>query len=79
MVQDSIFSPDFKQKRHFVMNDYLAKLAPGYSKKDVVLNDEAEEYFWTSLIKAKSLNLNKELYVLIDWYLAHSKGYLCVE
>lgn len=69
--QDSIFSPDFKESRHFVMNDFIADLAPHHSKEDVVLNDEAEEYLWASPEKAKQLPLNKEFYHLLDLYEQH--------
>jgi len=66
--QDSIYSPDFKEKRHFIMNDFIADLAPGYSKEDVVLNDEAEGFVWVSLAEARKLPLNRESYKLLNLY-----------
>lgn len=66
--QDSVYSPDFKEKRHFIMNDFIADLAPGCTKEDVILNHEAEAYVWTSLKDARQLTLNRESYKLLDLY-----------
>lgn len=71
MAQDSIFSPEFYKPNHFVMNNFVARLAPGYGKKDVILNDEADEYVWVSPSEARNMSLNKEAYILLDWYLEH--------
>jgi ADP-ribose pyrophosphatase YjhB (NUDIX family) len=70
MAQDSIFSPEFFHKSHFVMNDFIADLAPDCTKEDVVLNAEAQEYRWVSPEEAMKMTLNRELYVLIGWYLS---------
>lgn len=70
-THESIFSPEFKQNKHLIMNDFVADLAPGYAKDQVVLNDEAEKFIWVYPKRAKELKLNQELYKLIDWYLAH--------
>ncbi|CCB87003.1 MULTISPECIES: dihydroneopterin aldolase [Parachlamydia] len=67
-TQESIYSPEFKEKKHFIMNDFVADLAPGYSKDDVVLNYEAENYLWVSLEEAKKLPLNREAYFLLNQY-----------
>ncbi|MBS4168923.1 dihydroneopterin aldolase [Parachlamydia sp. AcF125] len=70
-TQESIYSPEFKEKKHFIMNDFIADLAPGYSKEDVVLNEEAESYVWVSVEEAKKLPLNRETRYLLNQY-AHS-------
>lgn len=69
---ESIFSPEFKQRKHLIMNDFVADLAPGCSKDQVVLNDEAESFIWVRPERAKELTLNRELYKLIDWYLENA-------
>lgn len=70
-TQDSVFSPDFKEPRHFVMNDFIADLSSHQSKEDVILNDEAEQYLWVSPEKARKLPLNREFYHLLDLYEQH--------
>lgn len=71
IVQDCIFSSEFWQKKHFVMNDFIADLDPSYSKDQVVLNHEAELYEWISPKTALKLSLHRECRILIEWYLAH--------
>lgn len=73
MTQDSIFSSQFYKPNHFIMNDFIAKMAPHHRKEDVVLNDEAEKYLWVSPEKARQMSLNKEAYVLLDWFLAQCR------
>jgi len=68
LCQNSIFTGEFYEKRHFIMHDFIAELAPGFEKKDVQLNEEAEEYLWASPEEAKRLQLNREAYVLLKWY-----------
>lgn len=70
IVQESIFSEEFWQKKHFAMNDFIADLDPSCSKDQVELNDEAYAYVWISPKKALDLPLHHECRVLIDWYLA---------
>lgn len=72
-VQDCIFSKEFWQKKHFVMHDYIAQLAPGFSKSDVILNEESQEYIWVPPAKALQLPITRQLKVLIDWYLLSLK------
>lgn len=74
-THESIFSPEFKQNKHLIMNDFIADLAPGCSKDQVVLNDEAEKFIWVRPERAKELKLNRELYKLIDWYLEHTPAH----
>jgi ADP-ribose pyrophosphatase YjhB (NUDIX family) len=69
IVQDCIYSHEFWDKRHFIMHDYIADLAAGYSKNDVVLNDEAEEYAWNLPEEALTMSLTQELKILINWYM----------
>jgi hydroxymethylpyrimidine pyrophosphatase-like HAD family hydrolase/ADP-ribose pyrophosphatase YjhB (NUDIX family) len=71
IVQDCIFSREFWQKRHFVMNDFIADLSPTYQKESVVLNSEACEYQWIAPEIAFSLPLHHECHILIEWYLNH--------
>lgn len=69
MVHDSIYSAEFINSNHFVMNDYVARLAPSSHKNHVVLNSEGDHYIWVPPENALKLSLNKELYGLIEWYL----------
>lgn len=69
IVQDCIFSKEFYQKKHFVMNDFIADLDPACSKNDVQLNDEAYTFLWISPQKALHLPLHRECRILIEWYL----------
>ena len=73
LVQDSIYSSEFRNTNHFVMNDFIARLSPQSSKDSVVLNAEGDHYRWIQPEKALELSLNKELYTLIEWYLKHQK------
>lgn len=68
-VQECIFSPEFWQKRHFVMNDYIADLDPACAKDQVILNDEAYAFLWIDPQEALQLSLHQECRVLIEWYL----------
>lgn len=70
LVQDCIFSAEFWEKRHFVMNDFIADLDPSTSKEQVNLNDEAYHYEWIAPQQALQLPLHHECRKLIDWYLA---------
>jgi FolB domain-containing protein len=69
IVQDCIFSPEFWQKKHFVMNDFIADLDPSFSKEQVFLNDEAQAFVWISPQQALHLPLHQECRQLIEWYL----------
>jgi ADP-ribose pyrophosphatase YjhB (NUDIX family) len=71
LVHDSIYSSEFINPNHFVMNDYVARLSPNSSKNHVILNAEADHYVWISPEKALGLSLNRELYSLIEWYIQH--------
>ncbi len=73
IVQDCIYSPEFWDKKHFVMNDYVAHLDPAYTKDDVVLNEEAYEYLWVAPKKALLYPLHRECRILIEWFLNNHK------
>lgn len=76
-VQECIYSEEFWQKKHFIMNDFIAMLSSESSKTDVVLNDEAQEYVWVNLEDARKLPLSRETKILLDWYEAHQKKCGC--
>lgn len=71
LVQDCIDSSEFWQSRHFVMNDFVARLDPSCAKASVALNDEAYEFIWIPPKEALHLPLHHECRVLIEWYLSH--------
>lgn len=81
LVIDSIYNPQFWEKRHFVMNQFVGTLAPGIRKEDVKLNSEADTFQWIDPKIAYKLPLNEETYRLLDWYFAHmaSWGYIGFE
>lgn len=62
MVQDSIDSPEFMRPAHFILLNYLARA----SGKDVILNEEAEEFQWLAPAEALKLDLNQPTRVLLD-------------
>ncbi len=53
-VQESIFSEEFHDKRHMIFLDYSAKA----TSKDVILNDELQEFMWVRPLEALKLDLN---------------------
>jgi dihydroneopterin aldolase len=73
MVQDCVFSPEFWQKRHFVMHSFIAILDPLSAKEHVVLNEEAYEFCWIAPLQALTLPLHHECRILIEWYLNQQK------
>ncbi len=62
MVQESIFSPSFIRKEHFILLNYLAKS----NSHDVTLNDEAEEFRWVTMEEAFALELNTATIQLLN-------------
>jgi phosphoglycolate phosphatase len=62
LVQDSIDSPEFQRREHFILLNYVAR-ATGIA---VTLNDEAEEFSWVSLADALALDLNLPTRVLME-------------
>lgn len=62
MVQDSIDSEEFLRPEHFLLLNYVARVAAG----EVALNDEAQEYRWVSPAEAMMLDLNRPTRTLLD-------------
>ncbi len=52
-LQESIYSKTFREDRHFIFIDFLCRT----NDSRVVLNDEADEYFWAGLDEITSLDL----------------------
>lgn len=71
IVQECIFSLEFWEKRHFIMNSFIANLETLSLKEKVVLNEEAYEFCWVSPFQALTFSLHHECQVLIEWYLSH--------
>lgn len=63
LVQDSIDSPEFQRRAHFILLNYVARATDGTA---VVLNGEAEEYMWVSADEALALDLNLPTRVLLE-------------
>lgn len=70
-VQESIYSPEYWKKSHFVMNDFIADLDPACRKDQVILNDEAYAYCWVKPSEVLSYPLQREAKACIRWYLTH--------
>ena len=61
LVQDCIDSPEFIRPAHFVLLNYIARA----KSKNVILNEEAEEFRWVEIPGALSLPLNHPTHVLL--------------
>ena len=66
--QQFIHDPAFWKQRHFIFFDYAAKT----DSTDVVLNDEAQKYFWVELDEALKLELDSYTRASIEAYLKKS-------
>ena len=64
LVQEAIEHPEFHEKKHFVLINYAADVAA--RAPAATLNDEAEEWRWTTMEEAASLPLNGPTRVLVD-------------
>ncbi|MES2474380.1 MAG: HAD hydrolase-like protein [Verrucomicrobiota bacterium] len=62
LVQDSIDSPEFQRREHFILLNYVARA----TTTAVTLNDEAETFLWLSIADALALNLNQPTRVLLE-------------
>jgi phosphoglycolate phosphatase len=62
LVQDSIDSPEFQRREHFILLNYVARA----TSTAVTLNDEAEEFAWVSPGDALALDLNTPTRVLLE-------------
>ncbi len=62
LVQDSIDSPEFQRREHFILLNYVVHA----TTTAVALNDEAEEFSWLAPTNALALNLNQPTRVLLE-------------
>lgn len=69
IYQDSIHSNEFIRPEHFILLNYIARA----DRTQVILNDEAEEFIWTSPVEALTLELNQPTRQLLEYAIAHQK------
>ncbi len=69
MVQDCIEPEEFERSAHFLLLNYIASCHDAVPL--VKLNDEAEEFQWTSIADALRLDLNKPTRLLIEEAIRH--------
>ncbi len=63
LAQDCIHSKEFYRDAHFILLNYTCRcIGPA----DVTLNDEAQEFVWTSVAEALRMNLNQPTRVLLE-------------
>lgn len=63
LVQDCIDSAEFERPEHFILLNYIARSC----SREVILNDEAEEFRWVTPADALSLELNHPTrYLLVE-------------
>jgi phosphoglycolate phosphatase len=55
LVQDCIHSTEFHRDAHFVLLNYTCRCGHDL---DVILNDEAEEFRWVSMVDALTMPIN---------------------
>ena len=65
-VQEFIYDPAFWQPRHFIFFDFACRA----DQTEVLLNDEAEEYIWTTVDEALRLPMDPYTERAIRAYLA---------
>lgn len=63
LVQDCIHSPEFYRDAHFVLLNYRARVQ---GEAAVRLNDEAQEFAWTTLNEASEWPLNGPTRILLE-------------
>ena len=66
LVQESIDSPEFHRPSHMVLLNYSCRVD---DTSQLVLNDEAEAYFWHTPSEALALDLNTPTRALIETWL----------
>lgn len=66
MVQEAIEHPEFHEKKHFILFNYVADVAHGAVRPPVTLNDEAQEWRWVTPHEAAGLPLNGPTRALLD-------------
>jgi ADP-ribose pyrophosphatase YjhB (NUDIX family) len=64
MVQEAIEHPEFHERKHFVLINYVADV-PG-AAPEVTLNDEAQEWRWLTLDAAENMALNGPTRALVE-------------
>jgi phosphoglycolate phosphatase len=63
LVQDCIHSKEFYRDAHFLLLNYVCR---ALGTQAVVLNEEAQDFRWTSLEDALNLDLNSPTRILLD-------------
>ena len=63
MVQDCIYSKEFYKPAHFLLLNYFAKTD---ANREVILNDESDEYRWLDYDDALKLPLNTPSRILLE-------------
>lgn len=66
MVQEAIEHPEFHEKRHFILFNYVADVADSAVRPPVTLNDEAQEWRWVTAEDARRLPLNGPTRALLE-------------
>jgi len=66
MVQEAIEHPEFHEKKHFILFNYVAEVARGAVRPVVTLNDEAQEWCWVTPGDAMNLPLNGPTRALLE-------------
>lgn len=66
MVQEAIEHPEFHEKKHFILFNYVADVAGGRVRPPVTLNDEAQEWRWVTFEEAFALPLNGPTRALLE-------------
>lgn len=69
-VQEFIYDPAFWQPRHFIFFDYACRT----DQTEVRLNEEAQEYVWTTVDEALQLPVEPYTERAIRTYLAQQAG-----
>ena len=69
-LQETIFDPDYHEKRHFIYIDFTCRT----DTVDVVLNHESESFVWTPISKAFSLPLHPTARKFLTEYIKGKKS-----
>jgi ADP-ribose pyrophosphatase YjhB (NUDIX family) len=71
MVQDCIHSKEFYRDAHFLLLNYVCRVA---GNPVVTLNEEAREFRWLKVSDALALSLNTPTRILLETFLQNSHG-----
>ncbi len=66
-TQESIESNEFYKKAHFIFLNFIAKS----DSKEVILNNEAQEYAWVNKKEILEYDLNTPTRTLVEFYLKY--------